>query len=63
MYFFVVSSTGSVIYSEVRMFLQKQPFVLGSYLSIETSSNESLRMSGNHLVYARESSIDEFNPM
>ena len=51
------------MFSEVRMFLQKEPDVLAKYLSIETSCNESLKLSGNHLVYTRKYGNDVFKPM
>ena len=58
-----VSSTGEMTYSEVIAFLKKDPTTLIEYQLITTSYNESVILSGDHLIYARKLGSDEFNPM
>ena len=58
-----VLSTGSVIYSEVTAFLKIDHMMITKYQSITTLSNESLKLSADHLVYTRKYSGDKFNPM
>ena len=60
---YTVSSIGKVTYSEVITFLQSEPIMVAKYMSITTSCNKSLALSGNHLVYARKYSTDELNTM
>ena len=60
--FDIVLLSGSVTYSEVRTFLKKQPDVMTQCKLIATA-NETLILTGNHLVYARENFDDHFNPM
>ena len=62
MLYSVVSSTGTVTYSEVTAFLKKQPNKMTQCKSIVTV-NGTLTLTGNHLVYARKSFADQFNPM
>ena len=50
-------------YSEVIAFLKKDPTTLIEYQLITTSYNESVILSGDHLIYARKLGSDEFNPM
>ena len=61
-YFHAVSSTGTVVYSEVKTFLKKQPNIITKYLSI-VIRNESLTLTENHMVYARKNFVDYFMPM
>ena len=58
--YYAVSSTGSVTYSEVKTFLEKDPTVVKQYQAITTLCNESLILSGNHNVFARKYSSEEF---
>ena len=57
-----VSSTGTVKYSAITVFLKNQPKRVTEYKSIATL-NETLTLSGNHLIYARKSVDDQYNPM
>ena len=59
---FVVSSSGVITYSKVTAFLKKQPRVIRQYKSIATV-NETLTLSGNHLIFARKTTADVFNTM
>ena len=59
----VVSKFGIVRYSEVVSFLQKEANVVAKYESITTSHNESIQLSGSHLVFARKHIDEKFNPM
>ena len=59
----IVSSSGSVTYSELVAFLAKLPNVISQYKSISILGNETLILTGNHLVYAKKGSADQFNPM
>ena len=60
--FHTVSSTGAIIYSEIRAFLEKQPNKMTYFKSIATV-NETFFMTGNHLIFARETFAAQFNPM
>ena len=60
--FHTVSPTGTVTYSEVRAFIEKQPDIMIQCKSIATV-NETLILTGNHLVFAREKIASQFNPM
>ena len=59
----VVSSSGGIIYSEVQIFLKRQPDIVTKYMSITTAANITLTLTGNHLVYSRTFFSDEFQPM
>ena len=59
----VVLSSGAVIYSEVRAFLEKDFTVITKYKSLTTIWNETLTLTGNHLIYGRKNCTDKFNPM
>ena len=58
----IVSLSGKLTYSEVRAFLKKQPHIMTQCKSIVTV-NETINLTGNHLVFARENSDDQFNEM
>ena len=60
--FHTVSSGGILTYSQVTMFL-KQPNQILKYQSITTVGNETLSLTGNHLVYARKCNSDQFIPV
>ena len=62
-FFNVVLSSGTVTYSEVRAFLEKELTVITKYKSITTIWNETLTLTGNHLIYARKNCTDKFDPM
>ena len=61
--FGIVSSTGRMAYSAVRIFLKKDSLTIVKYQSITTSCNESLTLSEDHLLYARKVGSEEFHPM
>ena len=61
--FGVVSLTGSIMYSEVRTFLHKDPDLITKYKAITTFDSKSIILSGNHLLHARKISTDRFFPM
>ena len=61
--FVLVLSSGAVIYSEVRTFMKRQPTMITKYKSITTFWNKTLTLSGKHLIYARRSLNEKFNPM
>ena len=46
----------------MRALLQNQQQVLGKYLAITTWSNNTINLSGNHLIYTRECVNDKFIP-
>ena len=58
-----VAADGTVLYSEVRSFLKKQPDIISKFKSIKISGNKTLTLTRNHLVYARKVHNDKFNPM
>ena len=61
--FSLVLEDGSLRYSEIRTFLQKQSDVAGTYLSITTSANNIISLTGSHLIYIRKTVSEDFNPM
>ena len=58
----IVSSSGIVTYSEVKTFLKKKPDMVLGFKSI-SFWNETLTLTGNYLLYAKENSVDKFHPM
>ena len=54
-------SQGSLKYSEVTAFLQKQPDVFGQYKAITTLSNDTIVLSDRHLIFVRDSVNDKFS--
>ena len=58
----IVSSTGELTCSEVTTFLKKKRDTVTLYKSTVTV-NETLSLTGNHLVYARKTFDYQFNPM
>ena len=62
MYPDAVSSTGQPTYTEVKAFLQKEQNMIIQCKSI-TTQNETLTLTGNHLIYARNHFSDQFNLM
>ena len=58
-----MSSTGEMTYSEVIAFLKKNPTALMEYQLITTLHNESIVLSGDHLIFVRKYGSDEFNAM
>ena len=58
----VVSSTGTIPFSEVTAFFKRQPNILKLYKSIATMK-ETIILTGNHSIYARKTLDDQFNPM
>ena len=55
-----VSEDGSMVYSEVRTFMDKNPAVTNPYRSITTLGNKTISLTGNHPLYARKSSTEKF---
>ena len=49
------------MYSEVKTFLKKQSTLTGMYMSITTSLNTTVRLTSNHLIYARRNFDEKFN--
>ena len=60
---YLVSPDGGVKYSEIRTFMKKQPVAMTVYKSIKTSLNYTISLTGEHLIHARKSGTDKFNPM
>ena len=58
-----VSSGGSLIYSEVRTFLKKDPAVTNKYKSVTSVGNNTISLTGNHPLYARKSCTEKFSIM
>ena len=61
--FNIVTTGGRIIYSEVRTFMKKQADMILKFKSITTYPDKILTLTGNHLVYARKTYNDNFNPM
>ena len=54
-YFFLLAlPDGSLAFSKVRSFLRKNDSVNMMYMSVKTSCNKTISLSGNHLIYARK---------
>ena len=53
-------SYGSLKFTKVTAFLQKNNHVFGKYKSIKTVSNDTISLSDRHLIYARDSITDTF---
>ena len=63
LYWHTVTSDGNIIYSEVKEFLHKLPTVNSFYKSITTSKNETINLSGKHLIYSIKNYAEKFSPM
>ena len=59
----LVSENGEITFSEVKAFIEKQPHVTAIYKSISTSSNQTITLSPNHLIYARKVETEKYLPM
>ena len=59
---FLVSSDSLVKYSTVNTFLMKKHTSVSPYLTIETSGNQTISLSENHLINTRIISADKFKP-
>ena len=60
---FLVSPDGTIIYTKVKGFLDKMPTTIAKYKSIETSYNNTLTVSGQHLIYAKRKGTNKFKPV
>ena len=60
---YTVSKDGRIIFSEVRTFMHKEHMTTNMYVSLVTSSNKTIYLTGDHLIYGRESQTEKFNPM
>ena len=58
-----VLSDGTLAYSEIRTFVKKEPDVISMYKQITTSSNVTISLSADHLIYARKGSSEKFYSM
>ena len=56
-----VSSGGRLTYGKVKAFQKKQYSMTSVYKSISTSSNNTITLSENHLIYARKNCRNKFN--
>ena len=59
----LVLANGETSFSEVKAFLKKQPHVIGTYKSITTSTNQTITLSPNHLIYARKIQTEKYLPV
>ena len=59
---YLATSDGSLTYSEVISFVEKQHALTTMFKSITTSFNNTVTLTGNHLIYARRSSVEKFIP-
>ena len=57
-----MTADGSVVYSEVRLFLQRKSKVISTFLSI-TTLNKTITLSDEHLIYSRKVDSPKFNPV
>ena len=56
-------SGDSASYNEVGAFLMKEHAVINTYKSIETSLNQTISLTENHLIYGRKHSDENFIAM
>ena len=56
-------SGDSATYSEVGAFLMKEHTAIVTYKSIVTSLNQTISLTGNHLIYGRKHSTENFFAM
>ena len=61
--FVLVFPDGSLTFSKVRSFLEKKDSVNMMYMTVKTSCNKTISLSGNHLIYVKQISTDQFKPM
>ena len=61
--FLPVLPEGNIIYTEVTSFLDKRHATINIYKSIETFGNETISLSGKHLIYGRRKWTEIFKPM
>ena len=59
----ILVSQGRTQFNEVTAFLQRDHGMTGIYISITTSSNKTITLSGSHLIYTRKVGKDKFNVM
>ena len=58
-----VSHSGNIVYSEIRGFMKKQHTGIVMYKTLTTSKNKTIQLSGDHLIYARKTSLNKYHPM
>ena len=57
-----VSAVGVVTYSEVKTFFKKRSSI-SMYKLITTNMNNTISLSGDHLIYAKKNENGIFQPM
>ena len=62
-FFYLVSPDGTLVFSEVKIFLEKIYTVTSSYKLITTSRKNTLYLTGNHLIYTKKSYTDKYITM
>jgi len=58
-----VASDGSLVFSEVLMFLDRSPKEVRRYVTLKTEEGRSLKLTPTHLVYAGDRWCDELSCM
>ena len=58
-----VSPDGTITHSQVLTFMKKQPKTITMYNEITTSGDNSIILSGDHVMYARKSDKEKFMAM
>ena len=61
--YYIVSAFGVVTYSEVRTFFHKSKGSTSMYKLLTTDMNNTISLSGNHLIYTRKNEMDTFNAL
>ena len=51
------------MYSDIKTFLHKDDAAIGLHIKIMTAANNTISLSGNHLIYATKNCSDKFSPM
>ena len=62
-YKILVSEDNSVTYSEVLTFMKQHSEIIEIYKSLTTACAKTVRLSVNHLIYARSDHNTKFTPV
>ena len=63
LFWYLVSSDGSLMHTNVRAFMKKEHNVTSTYKIITTLLNNTISLTGNHPLYAKKTSTDKFSVM
>ena len=61
--FYPGTPDGKTKFSEIKAFLAKEQTAVTMYKQMTTSSNQTISLTGNHLIYVRKRFTDQFLPL